>query len=130
MSHTVKIEVQFKTAEFPQLQKAFESKGWRIAENAMSRQYGGRRLGPYRYVAVNPSQEHNAYDIGINVKGENLELMSDFYGGSIEASLGSNLQGLKQEYAAAVIESEYPNATIARSTDNLGNLFLEVESWG
>ena len=130
MSHTVKIAVKFKTAELPQLRKALTAKGWTLIENGTSRQYNGRVEGPYAYVAVNPSKAHNAYDIGINVRGENLELLSDFYGGSIEASLGPQLQGLKQEYAAAVIEDEYPNATVSRSTDANGNLLLEVEQWG
>jgi hypothetical protein len=129
MSHTVKIAVQFKTSEVAQLKKALEVKGWALEENATSRQYAGRVEGPYRYVAKNPSNEGNAYDIGINVKGENLELLSDFYGGSIEKSLGANLQGLKQEFAAAVIEDEYPNATITRTLDNEGNLILDLESW-
>lgn len=129
MSHTVKIAVSFKAAEIPILRKALAAKGWQLVENAMSRQYTGN-AGPYRYVAVNPAKGYNAYDIGINVVGDNLELMSDFYGGSIEASLGTQLQGLKQEYAAAVIEDEYQNATISRSTDAHGNLILEVEQWG
>ena len=129
MSHTVKIAVTFKTAEIPILRKALAAKGWQLVENATSRQYTGT-VGPYRYVAVNPSKDRLAYDIGINVQGENLELMSDFYGGSIEQSLGKQLQGLKQEYAAAVIEDEYQNATVSRSTDAHGNLILDVEQWG
>lgn len=130
MSHTVKIAVQFKTTELSRLRTALEALGWSLQENATSRQYSGRVEGPYAYVAKNPKTDHNAYDIGINVRGENLELMSDFYGGSIESTLGSGLQRLKQEYAAAVIADEYPNATIARSTDASGNIVLEVEQWG
>lgn len=129
MSHTVKIAVSFKTAEIPVLRKALAAKGWTLVENAMSRQYTGT-VGPYRYVAVNPGKGYNSYDIGINVNGENLEFMTDFYGGSIEASLGQQLNGLKQEYAAALIEDEYPNATVSRSTDAHGNLILDVEQWG
>ena len=129
MSHTVKIAVTFKTAEVHVLRKALAVFGWQLVENAMSRQYTGT-VGPYRYVAVNPGKDRTAYDIGINVQGENLEFMTDFYGGSIERSLGAQLQGLKQEYAAAMIEDEYPNATVSRSTDAHGNLTLDVEQWG
>ena len=128
MSHTVKVAVAFKTAEIPSLRKAFEAKGWTLIENAMSRQYNGE-VGPYRYVAKNPGRDHNSYDIGINVNGENLEFMTDTWGGSVERSLGSGLGGLKQEFAVAVIEDEYPNATVVRSTDAHGNVLLEVEQW-
>lgn len=129
MSHTVKIAVSFKAAEVHILRRALEAKGWTLIENAMSRQYTGT-VGPYRYVAVNPAKDRTAYDIGINVQGENLEFMTDFYGGSIERSLGAQLNGLRQEYAAAVIEDEYPNASVNRSTDAHGNLILDVEQWG
>lgn len=129
MSHTVKIDVAFKAAEIHILRKALTAKGWQLQENTMSRQYTGQ-AGPYRYVAVNPGKAGNSYDIGINVDGENLDFRTDYYGGSIEASLGPQLQGLKQEFAAAVIEDEYPNATVSRSTDASGNIILDVEQWG
>lgn len=128
MSHTVKIEVQFKAAEMPQLTKAFQVFGWTVVNSASARQYTGRSE-TYPMVAVNPDKGTSGYDIGMRIKGENVELFSDFYGGSIERSLGAKLAGLKQEYAAAVVEDSYPNATVTRTRDNQGNLMLEIEEW-
>jgi len=129
MSHTVKINVKFKTTEFKQLTKAFSQLGWTINQNAHARQYSG--TSPvYQHVAVNPEKGSRGYDIGITPlpTGE-LDLKSDFYGGSIEKSLGKDLNKLRQEFAVALVEDEWPNATITRSADSAGNLLLEVEQW-
>ena len=128
MSHTVKIQVTFKAAELPQLNKAFVVLGWTVANNTSARQYTGRSE-TYPMVAVNPDKGASGYDIGMRIKGENVEMFSDFYGGSIERSLGPALAKLKQEYAAAVVEDSYPNASVTRTHDTAGNLLLEIEEW-
>lgn len=127
MSHTVKIAVQFKTSEFSQLTTAFKALHWGVIANGTARQYSGTKS--YPFVAVNPDKTQQGYDIGI-VKGEKeVNLFSDFYGGSVECTLGRDLNKLKQEFAAAVIENEFENSSIARSTDQHGNLMLEVTQW-
>lgn len=127
MSHTVKIEVKYKVTELPQLRKAFSVLGWTTADNASARQYAGRQN--YDVVAVNPDTTRLGFDIGMTRQGENLDMFSDFYGGSIENSLGTDCSKLKQEFAAAVIADEFPNATIDRTVDERGNMLLSVEQW-
>lgn len=128
MSHTVKIEVKFKTSELPQLEKAFKKLGWKIQQNTKARTYQGT-TNSWNTVAVNPGTAAQDYDIGIVPNKGEVELFTDFYGGSVERTLGSKIGKLKQEFAAAVIEDEYPNATINRTVDNKGNLIIEVEQW-
>lgn len=127
MSHTVKIQVQFKTAELQQLKKAFTNLGWNVRDNAEAREYS--TTARYPFVAVNPATDRLAFDIGFKPNGENLDLFSDFYGGSIEAQLGKEMCRLKQEFAACVIEDEFPNSNITREQDEKGNLVLEVTQW-
>ena len=129
MSHTVKIEGKFKTSEVGVLAKAFGKFNWGFVENATSRQYSGPTRHTYRYVAINPEKRGQDYDIGINVNGEFLEMFSDPYGGSINRQLGDNMERLKQEFAACVIEDEFPNATVLRTVGEKGALELEVEQW-
>ena len=129
MSHTVKVAVQFKTKELTQLERALTRLGWSLAHDASARGYNGQSA-KYQHVAVNPDKTYSGYDVGIKEEGENLGFYTDFYGGSVARTLGEGFTKLKQEFAAAVIEDEYPNATINRSTDASGNILLEVEQWG
>lgn len=128
MSHTVKIEVKYKVAELPILFKAFTNLGWTVVHEAQAREYGGRRKS-YAHVAVNPGTESTSYDIGMTEVAGNVELYSDFYGGSIVSSLGADLRKLKQEFAACVVEDEFQNATVTRTVGADGNLLIEVEQW-
>lgn len=106
MSHTVKIKTKF--TQFDSLKKALDKLGWKIKENAKIRTYPGDSVGQktWQYVGVNPE---NGYDVGLEVNkttGE-IEVYGDFYGGTIAKTLGNDLNVLKQQYAAQVIEDEY-----------------------
>jgi len=127
MSHTVKVKVEFKVTELPQLSTALKALGWHLVENAEARQYNGRKT--YRWVAINPDKSTSGYDVGISQKGEQLELYTDFYNGSVERTLGAHLCKLKQEFAVAVVEDEFPNANIIRTNQKDGNVLLEIEQW-
>ena len=105
MSHTVKIETVFSDLNI--LKSALESKGWSLVQKQLLRSYHQHDQRPYSFVAVNPDQGQYAYDIGIEVKGEKLELFGDFFGGSLMQTLGENLSELKKEYAYKTIEDEF-----------------------
>ena len=105
MSHTVRVAVQFKVTELPQLTRALEVLGWKLVQNGQARQYGGTSTS-YPYVAVNPDKTVAGYDVGIKAEGEALGFYTDFYGGSVGKTLGEGFFKLKQEFASAVIEDE------------------------
>lgn len=129
MSHTVKINTQFKRLD--PLKAAFKALGWEIKEKSKLRTYPGdpQANKTFDWVAVNPSKESNAYDIGIMQNGEELGVFCDFFGGSISKQLGSELKGLKKEYAMQVIEEMYAlnGATIFREQNADGTFNLDVQ---
>ena len=128
MSHTVKINAKFLASELPVLLKVFAKLGWVTQENELIRSYD-RTTERFPIVAKNPDKEHRAYDIGLKIEGSEVQLYTDFYGGSVAKTLGPDLQILKQEYAVAVIEDEYPNASIVRNVLPNGDLEVTVEEW-
>ncbi len=135
MSHTVKINIEFKQAEFPLLVRSFRRLGWDVkTENLSGGQFrtyqGSSSTGQFFAVAINPKKESNAYDIGLMVEKEKITLHTDLYGGSVESTLGREFGKLKQEFAVSLVEDEYPNATVTRSLDKEGNVLLDVEEWG
>jgi hypothetical protein len=107
MSHTVKINTQFKTEHMNAFKRALESFGWSLKENAKIRTYQSdeARNTTYPTIMVNPQ---TGYDIGLktNEQTGEIELFGDFYDGSIARTLGSNVEKLKQEYSACVIEDK------------------------
>lgn len=130
MSHTVKIDVQFKVSEVPQLEKAFKTLGWGFVQNSQIMTYAGLSPKNYDYAAINPEKENRGFDIGLTKNGENLEIFTDMWGGSVERTLGANLSKLKQQFALEVIADEFSNnSTISSSRDEKGNLLVEVEQW-
>ena len=130
MSHTVKIQAQFKTEHLSAFKHALDHFGWKIKENAKTRTYpgdeGGRTV--YPMVGVNPN---DGYDIGIkfNEKTGELEVMGDFFGGSISTTLGNNLDKLKQEYSCCVAEDyfSYMGWSATRQVNQDGTITLEGE---
>jgi hypothetical protein len=98
MSHSVNIKTQFKNIS--NLLKQFEKAGWVITYDAKCNTYPSdpRKDELHRYVAVNPAK--GGYDVGIDIDGENnAYFVCDFFGGSIERSLGQNMKKIKQGYA-------------------------------
>ena len=130
MSHSAKIQTKFLNLNA--LTKAFETYGWKIIQKAKARLYAydPKRDDVYDYVAVNPQKEGQAFDLGINVKenGE-LDVYGDFWGGSIEASLGSNLGKLRGEYAYRVMEEKFAfeGATVFCTQNQDGTRTVDVE---
>jgi hypothetical protein len=98
MSHSVNIKTQFRNINT--LLTQFEKLGWRIATSQKCNTYPSdpRRDEIHQYVAVNP--EKGGYDVGINLDAEgNACFVCDFYGGSIERTLGKQMTKVKQGYA-------------------------------
>jgi hypothetical protein len=108
MSHTVKIQAQFKTEQFSSFKRACEHFGWKIVENSKIRTYRNdpSRNTVYPMIALNPN---HGYDLGIqfNEKTGELEVLGDFFDGSVAQTLGRDLDKLKQEYAACVAEDYF-----------------------
>lgn len=129
MSHTVKVKTQIRVSEHNQLVKALQRLGWNVAENAAVRQYAGVS-NDYPLAAINPDKSGIGYDVGIKQKDGVYEFFTDFYQGSVAKTLGEDFSKLKQEFAAAVVEDEFPNATVTRNVAENGDILLEVESWG
>lgn len=129
MSHTVKIKTLFK--DFSVFKKALSKFGWTIKEKSKIRTYpsDANRNDIYDYVAVNPKS--TGYDIGIKIKPDGeLELFCDYYDGSIQASLGNDLNQLRQEYSTqlAVDELTFNGYVVQTTTDSKGNVIIEAES--
>lgn len=129
MSHTVEIALEVKESEFSIFQKALEVFGWNIVENSKVRSYYDQDQKVYRYVALNPSKETNAYDIGLEIENGKVKLLTDYYGGSVAKSLGENMNRLRQEYAIKIIEDEYAwsgQVVRAESVDENGDIMVDV----
>jgi hypothetical protein len=127
MSHTADIETQFKISEFNILKKAFEKLGWKIVENQGVRSYYGQEKRTFQYVAVNPSLDENAYDVGISAGKDNFSLHTDYYGGSVAKTLGAEMGLLKQEYAFAIAEDEYAwTGQVDRTMDSNGDILVDI----
>jgi len=96
------------------LQNVLNRHGWEMVNNeerakngldpVMVRAHGNENTTVYPMVLVNPSTEHNAYDIGVEVtnEGQNAELVYDSYQGSVENEFGKGAVALKKE---VIIES-------------------------
>jgi hypothetical protein len=132
MSHTVKIATQFKVEHLNAFKRSLEKFGWTIKEKSKARTYHNDpdRDKVYDYVAVNPGTG-NVHDVGINVNNvtNELEIMCDFYGGSIEKTLGKELNNLKKEYSCTVIEDKlaYEGYTVQRQLNLDGSIDLIAE---
>lgn len=124
MSHTVKIKTQFKSWEA--VKKAFEQFGWTIKENTKIRTYYSdpQKDKIYQYVAFNPKQ---GYDLGLAIKQDGeIEVYGDFFDGSIQKSLGSDLCELKKKYSTQVIEDEFLCKGYSVNYETLANGTVEV----
>lgn len=126
MSHTVKIKTTFKDASI--FKKALEKFGWTIKENSKIRTYpsDSARDTVYKQIAVNPAS--SGYDIGITTKPDGeIELYADFYDGSIQKSLGQDLQRLRQEYSTqlTIDEMTFNGFTAEQSVGKNGEILLE-----
>lgn len=108
MSHTVKIQAKFRVEHMNSFKRAMEHFGWKIAENSKIRTYASdpARDTIYPAIAVNPQQ---GFDLGIQFNEETgeIEVLGDFYGGSVAKTLGTNIDKLKQEYACCVAEDHF-----------------------
>lgn len=116
MSHTVKVDVQFR--DLPSLLQAFISLGFTIRNGQKRRTYfadpDAQKI--YEIVAVNPnpngvwvqhcrsgnSVQSKGYDMGIEVSDDGeISLFTDPYDQSLQAVLGDNYEALKSAYALA-----------------------------
>jgi len=102
MSHTVKINVEFK--ELQCLKNAFLNLGWRIAENTRIRAYSQSQSREFPVVAINPAQY--GYDVGIEQNNGKYDIFTDFFGGSVESTLGTGMSKLKQQYSLEMLQQE------------------------
>jgi hypothetical protein len=106
MSHTVKINSSFKTEHTNALKRALENFGWSLKENSKINTYPSDpgRNKVYPMIMQNPK----GYDIGLlfNEQTGEIELYGDFFDGSIQKSLGNNIDKLKQEYSCCVAEDQ------------------------
>lgn len=103
MSHSVNISTQFKDIDL--LKTVFESFQWRIEENTKCKTYPSdpSRNIVHKYVAVNPDPA--GYDVGIDIDSEgNAIFTCDFYGNSVEKTLGVNLKNIKQGYSLSKLK--------------------------
>lgn len=130
MSHTVKIKAQFKTEHLQSFMRALEHFGWKTQENSKIRTFGSdpARNKVYDLIAVNPN---NGYDLGLvfNRQSGELEVMGDFFDGSIAKTLGNNLDNLKQEYSCCVIEDKlaFEGYVASRQINNDGTVDIIAE---
>ena len=131
MSHSVKIQTKFKNENFAAFRRALEHFGWKINENAKGRTYNGdpAQNTVYPFVAVNPKTGSNQYDLGVKIEGDEIAIYGDFYGGSIQAELGANLEKLKDEYAFRVIEEKMVNEgySVERTVNQDGTVDVYAE---
>jgi hypothetical protein len=128
MSHSVKLDAKFKIDQKDSLRRAFENLGWSLKENSTARTYSYDEAKSTKYplVAVNP--QSNGYDLGLqfNDKTGEIEVIGDFYGGSVAASLGQNLDRLKQENQACVFEDHFAYFGYSTTRNVLENGEIEM----
>lgn len=125
MSHSVPIKTIFKNQKA--LFSALLALGWGIKERATCRTYPSdpKRNTIHPYVAVNPMT--NGYDVGFTILPEEIIADCDFFGGSIEKSLGKGFCKLKTEYVKEVAkENGYIDQVILEMYED-GSLILEVD---
>ena len=132
MSHTVKIKAQFKIENLSSFRRALEHFGWKLKENSKARTYYSdpARDTIYDMVAVNPATG-DAYDLGVKLNHETgeIEILGDFFGGSVSRTLGAELKHLKKEYSCCVIEDQlaYKGYTPIRQEQNNGEIDIIAE---
>lgn len=124
MSHSVKIQTQFKDLSI--LKATFKKLGWEIKENSRMKSYHNNDGRVYPLVAVNPNGY--GYDIGLIPNDNEIETVTDLYGGSVEASLGRGLCKLKQGYAQGVIESSLEPLGFMINTTTMPNGVIQIEA--
>lgn len=128
MSHTVEVKTEFLSSQIKALVNALTSLGWKVSENSTMKEFNGTGTKVWRYMAKNPSSEHNAYDIGIDVVGDSLKLYTDLYGGNVTRQLGADLGLLKQEHGFHVLKNHYEEigAMVTRHQEG-ENIVAEIE---
>ena len=129
MSHSVDIKTQFKNLN--NLLSQFEKAGWTIVTGAKLNTYPSdpRREEIHQYVAKNP--QAGGYDVGVNVDAEgNTYFVCDFFGGSIERSLGENMKNVKQGYALDELRRFMEDEELNYKVDTLptGELVVTAEA--
>jgi len=90
MSHFTTIKVQIKNGEI--LHQILQELGYEVEQNAKVRGYHGNTVNA-EYVIRQP----NGYDLGFRQKGENYELVADFWGAKINQQ--EFLNRISQKYA-------------------------------
>lgn len=90
MSHFTTIKVQIKNGET--LHQILQELGYEVEQNAKVRGYHGNTVNA-EYVIRQP----NGYDLGFRQKGENYELVADFWGAKINQQ--EFLNRISQKYA-------------------------------
>lgn len=124
MSHFIKIDIKIKATEKECLFKALTTLKWEVVENAIPRSF--ERSGKhYTFVGVNPDTSTSGYDVGMEEVDGFIVLATDYYGGSVEKTLGRDMGLLKQQFAAEVIQEQYWGSQISQTMED-GNLILEV----
>ena len=129
MSHSVDIKTQFKN--LGNLLSQFEKAGWTIVQNQKLHTYYSdpRREEIHQYVAKNP--QAGGYDVGVNVDQDgNAYFVCDFFGGSIERSLGENMKSIKQGYALDELRRFMEDEELNYKVDTLptGELVVTAEA--
>ena len=76
-------------------------------------------------VAINPE---TGYDLGLqfNEATGEIEVMGDFYDGSLARAFGENLNSLKQQYSCKVIEDYVAQHGYSVETNKLENGEIEM----
>ncbi len=90
MSHFTTIKVQIKNGEI--LRQSLEELGYQVKCNTSVRGYRGDTTQA-EYVI----RQNNGYDLGFRCKGENYELVADFWGANINQQAFVN--SITQKYA-------------------------------
>jgi hypothetical protein len=129
MSHSVNIITQFKNLK--NLLNQFVKAGWTIKQNDVCRTFASdpRKNEVHAYVAVNP--EERGYDVGINLdKSGNAYFVCDFFGGSIERSLGAGMHKVKQGYALDEIKEFMHSEDLEYDVNQLATGELVVTARG
>lgn len=127
MSETAQIKTKFK--DLKTVKAAFESLGWKIEEKTKMHTYpyDSNRNKVYDWVARNPENQSNSYDIGISRVDGEIDLHCDFYGGSIARQIGRGFEKLKQRYALKKIQEDAEENDYEVVTKELDNGAIEVE---
>lgn len=125
MSHWVDAQVEFK--DLAALEAAVKELGCALEKGGIARGWGNSRVKA-DYAIKLPGR----FDVQVNLKNGGMELITDWYDGSVARQLGKDYSKLKQVYAIhkVTMEQRKRGHMVTRKNMEDGSINLEIVKVG